>query len=286
MIFSEELSSFRQSHKYEEHTVGNYTFRCVVSGDGSDPAIVFFNGLEMQEMWIKYAAAFESDYRVVILEYPTETKTADELISGVNSLLNSLNIKNPVIIGGSDGGALAQVYAKKYRDNVGGLVLITTLGIDSDYMKSVKRIAFLTPLLEFKIKHSNWDKMKISLVNTVYRYFTDETEEEKEYGRTFIQVIAADENYKNKYIHSLKILADISKQGNISIKDFPKLKGKILLLMPQKDIFSKADQERLAAAMGNGAKTVWMKGGHLSCVMRAEEYIDEIKAFLPRCLDG
>ncbi|MCM1578380.1 MAG: alpha/beta hydrolase [Ruminococcus sp.] len=283
MTFSEELENFERTHKYRKISGGDNTFRCILSGGEDKPALVFFNGLGMQEMWIRYAAAFESEYRSVILEYPLETKTADELISGVNALLTGLNIKNPVIIGGSDGGALAQVYAKKYPRSISGLVLITTLGIDSDYLKDVKKIAFLTPLLAFKIKHSDWNKMKSKLVDTVYSYFADETDEEKEYGKSFIQVIAADDNYKNKYIHSLKILADISRHGEITAGDFPRLKEKILLLMPEKDIFSKSDQEKLIAAMGEGAKTVWLKGGHLSCVMRAEEYINEIRDFLPRC---
>ena len=65
---------------------------------------------------------------------------------------------------------------------------------------------------------------------------------------------------------------------------FAFLKGKVLLLLPEQDIFTAEDQQRLIAAMTE-PQVKMMQGGHLACVMRTQEYIDEIRAFLPQCYD-
>ena len=50
-------------------------------------------------------------------------------------------------------------------------------------------------------------------------------------------------------------------------------------MLPEQDIFSKEDQQRLIEAMP-APQVKMMQGGHLACVMRAQEYIEEIKEFL------
>lgn len=41
--------------------------------------------------------------------------------------------------GASDGGMVAQVYVQKYPGETGGLVLISTGGLDANTIKSLKR---------------------------------------------------------------------------------------------------------------------------------------------------
>lgn len=69
-------------------------------------------------------------------EYPLVLNTNQKMIKGLHDLMSALQISKPVIIGASDGGALAQLYALQYSDHVSGLVLLTTLTIDSDLKQS------------------------------------------------------------------------------------------------------------------------------------------------------
>ena len=48
--------------------------------------------------------------------------------------------------GTSDGGMAAQVYVQKYPGETGGLVLISTGGLDANTIKSLKRQYFFAPL--------------------------------------------------------------------------------------------------------------------------------------------
>ena len=55
--------------------------------------------------------------------------------------------------GTSDGGMAAQVYVQKYPGETGGLVLISTGGLDANTIKSLKRQYFFAPLALWYLKH-------------------------------------------------------------------------------------------------------------------------------------
>ena len=285
MTFGEELEIFSRKYPYQEITIDGVKVRYVLAGKKEERAVVFLNGLDMQEMWIRYVDALQEDYRALMIEYPLEWDTNQKMVDGLHALLGRLGLEKPVLIGGSDGGCLAQLYACKYPENVSGMILITTLTLDSDYVRNIKKLAWMTPLLKLKLRLSNWDKLKKKLVKMTTGYFRNEGEQEEIYGRTFFDAITADPAYKDKYIHAFGLVGEIGGKYAPFAKDtFAFLKGKVLLLLPDEDIFSREDQQRLVEAMTE-PQVKTMKGGHLACVMKPQEYLDEIVAFLPKCYD-
>lgn len=285
MTFGEELNRFSSKYPYQKIMIDGVTVRYVLAGKKENPAIVFLNGLDMQEMWIRYVDALQDTYCALMVEYPVVWDTNQKMVEGLHALIGSLGLEKPVIIGGSDGGALAQLYTYRYPENVSGMVLITTITIDSDYVRNIKKIAWMTSLMKLKLRMSHWEKLKKKIVEMATGYFRNEGEQEEIYGRTFFDAVTADPAYKNKYIHAVGLVGELSGKYAPFEKDaFAFLKGKVLLLLPEQDIFTAEDQQRLIAAMTE-PQVKMMQGGHLACVMRAQEYIDEIRAFLPQCYD-
>lgn len=285
MTFGEELNRFSSKYPYQKIMIDGVTVRYVLAGKKENPAIVFLNGLDMQEMWIRYVDALQDTYSALMVEYPVVWDTNQKMVEGLHALIGSLGLEKPVIIGGSDGGALAQLYTYRYPENVSGMVLITTITIDSDYVRNIKKIAWMTSLMKLKLRMSHWEKLKKKIVEMATGYFRNEGEQEEIYGRTFFDAVTADPAYKNKYIHAVGLVGELSGKYAPFEKDaFAFLKGKVLLLLPEQDIFTAEDQQRLIAAMTE-PQVKMMQGGHLACVMRTQEYIDEIRAFLPQCYD-
>lgn len=285
MTFGEELNRFSSKYPYQKFMIDGVTVRYVLAGKKENPAIVFLNGLDMQEMWIRYVDALQDTYCALMVEYPVVWDTNQKMVEGLHALLDRLDLKKPVIIGGSDGGALAQLYTYRYPENVSGMILITTITIDSDYVRNIKKIAWMTPLMKLKLRMSHWEKLKKKIVEMATGYFRNEGEQEEIYGRTFFDAVTADPAYKNKYIHAVGLVGELGGKYAPFEKDaFAFLKGKVLLLLPEQDIFTAEDQQRLIAAMTE-PQVKMMQGGHLACVMRAQEYIDEIRTFLPQCYD-
>ena len=84
---------------------------------------------------------------------------------------------------------------------------------------------------------------------------------------------------QEKDVHISGLLADLMKQTPVTAADFASLKGKILLILPDEDFFSGKMQEDLIRLM-HKPKISYVSGGHLSTVLKADEYIRVIRKFL------
>lgn len=90
-------------------------------------------------MWTAYALHYEKDYRFLNYEYPLHTASIDKQMEFAYALLQKLSINRVILIGASDGGIHAQMFAKKYPAMVQGMILMTTLTLDSDYCRHIKK---------------------------------------------------------------------------------------------------------------------------------------------------
>lgn len=65
--------------------------------------------------------------------------------------------------------------------------------------------------------------------------------------------------------------------------DFEYLRGKIQVLLPEKDMFKKEDQERLADLFGTlDAEILNVPGGHVGFIVQSACYMDLMEKFLEK----
>ena len=65
--------------------------------------------------------------------------------------------------------------------------------------------------------------------------------------------------------------------------DFEYLRGRILILLPENDIFKKEDQKRFADLFRKlDAEILNVPGGHVGFIVQAERYLDLMETFLQR----
>lgn len=275
--FAEEYSDFMKTHSYKAVSISGHDFEVVDSGKGGQ-TIVFLNGMDMPQAWIKYMSAFENNYRVIMMKYPVEVFKNNEMAELLHGLLDKLHVTLPVLCGVSDGGVLGQLYAKKYK--VGGLVMMSTITVDSSYVAAMKKEQFLLPLIKLYIKRVKHEKLKKMLVNAVKKHFRNETGEEKAYAVSFLEFIGQEESYRYSYLRAMSSTADILYgMDKFAISDFSYLDGKVLVLIPEHDMFDRADSQKLVDIFTNPVvKETY--GGHLGMVMRSDLYIKEIEEFL------
>lgn len=76
-------------------------------------------------------------------------------------------------------------------------------------------------------------------------------------------------------------LTNLMRQKPVTAADFADLAGKILLILPNQDSFTGKMQEDLIRLMHNPAIS-YVSGGHLSTVLKPDDYIRTIRAFLER----
>lgn len=274
--FTEEYNEFLADHKFTTVTAAGQDFEVIDSGSGSR-TIVFLNGVDMYQFWIKYVFAFEKDYRVVMMKYPVTVWKNTEMEALLKALFTKMGIDAPILVGISDGGVLAQLYAKLYR--VSGLVLVSTLTVDSAYVESMKKEKFFMPFMKRYIKRTSFDKLRVRLVGSVKKHFRNETDEEKAYAVSFLECVSLDEGYRYMFLRAIQATNDITNLEKFQKSDLSYLAGKVLVLIPENDMFDKADSQKLVDIFTDPV-VKHTYGGHLGLVMRPDLYIPEIEQFL------
>ncbi len=91
-----------------------------------------------------------------------------------------------------NGGMVSQIYVQKYHGEVGGLILISTGGMDAATIKSLKKKYFLAPLMLFYMKHCNYEKLKPRLIKAGMGYIRNESEVQVSYAREMFETIFKD----------------------------------------------------------------------------------------------
>ena len=279
MLFSEKMKIFAEKHPRKTVTVDGAVFRYVRSGKEGERTLVLLNGgMNTLEMWIDYVDELSKENQVLLFDYPQQLRTNQALVTGMHAFFEKLGIEQPVFVGASDGGMVAQIYAQKYPGEVGGLILVSTGGMDEATLKTLKKKYRLAPLMLWYLKHCNYEKLKPKLIKASLGHIRNESAEEIAYARDMFKTIFRD--YKQeKDVHISGLLADLMKQTPVTAADFASLKGKIMLILPDEDFFSGKMQEDLIRLM-HKPKISYVSGGHLSTVLKADEYIRVIREFL------
>ena len=281
--FKKEYDAFLKKVPYQTAVVDGVKVRYQYGGKDGAPVILFFNGLEMQEMWMPYAERLGEKYRFLIYEYPFHTAGADEQIDFAAKLLKALSIEKVILIGASDGGVYAQIFAKRHPESVLTMILTTTLTVDSDYVRDIRKERFSTPLFLLLLKLVPAKTELNLLLKKSEGFLACESEEDRKYGRGFYDVVASDLNYKQRFIHSFKCVYMLKDYPLFKERDFEYLRGKIQVLLPEKDMFKKEDQDRLADLFRKlDADILRVPGGHVGFIVQSGCYMELMEKFLEK----
>ena len=279
MSYSEDLKAFAASHKYEDVMVDGAKFHYVLNGRKDSQTLVMLNGgMNTLEMWMNYVDAFSEDYQVLLFDYPQELRTNQELVTGMHAFFRKIGVEKPIFVGASDGGMVAQIYIHKYPSEAGGMVLVSTGGMDAETLKTLKKKYFFAPVMLWYMKHCNYEKLKPKLIKAGMSHIRNESKEEIAYAQDMFETIFKDYT-KEKDVHISGLLADLMNQTPVTAENFQQLKGKILLILPDQDFFSGQMQEDLIRLM-HDPKIAYVSGGHLSTILKSEDYVRTIRDFL------
>ena len=278
MLYSEKLALFAAEHPCKTIEAEGAKFRYVLSGTQGKTLVLLNGGMNTLEMWMDYVDALSENNRVLLFDYPQELPTNQALVTGMHAFFEKVGVKEPVFIGASGGGMVAQIYIQKYPGEAGGMVLISTGGMDENTLKSLKKKYFFAPIMLWYMKHCNYEKLKPRLIKAGMGHIRNESKEEIAYAQDMFETIFKD--YKReKDVHISGLLADLMNQKPVTAENFAALKGRILLILPDQDFFSGQMQQDLIRLM-HQPKISYVSGGHLSTMLKAGEYIKTIQEFL------
>lgn len=130
------------------------------------------------------------------------------------------------------------------------------------------------------LKHCNYEKLKPTLIRAGMRHVRDESTAEIAAARDMFETIFRDYT-QEKDVHISGLLADLMNQKPVTAAELALLAGKILRILPDQDFFSGKMQADLIRLM-HDPQICYVSGSHLSSVLKADDYIRTIRAFLNR----
>ena len=102
-------------------------------------------------------------------------------------------------------------------------------------IETSKRTFFSSDITSF-IKTSSCKNGNDVTVKKNVGFLENESEENQKYGRGFYETVASDLNYKKRFIHSFKCIYMLKDYPYFKESDFEYLRGKIQVLILEKDI--------------------------------------------------
>lgn len=134
----------------------------------AESTIVYLHGWGQNiEMMKPIADPFDEEFNIVIIDLPgygqssepTYIWSLDDYVDCIKTILDSINVSNPILIGHSFGGKISLLYASKY--DVKKLVLfgspykpeITKVSLKLKVLRTLKKVPGLNKLEGFAKKH-------------------------------------------------------------------------------------------------------------------------------------
>lgn len=260
--------------KINHHAVSIYY---ELHGDPQNPSLVLISGLKGDHsIWLPILDSLVQHYHVLIFDNRGVGRTSDNntpfsiqtMADDTMALINALNLKQPNIVGHSLGGAIAQVIAKNYTDNIGKVVLCNTF---SQLNLTAKKVFDNVLILHQQ------NATPAIIMDAIIPFAFSETFMTQEVRQTIHQVSNAD-----PYTQSLE---NYARQWQ-ALREFDSTPWLHSITLPTLIIGSKADQiatltetQLLHEQITNSQLTV-LPGGHAIMVEQPQRLVETILDFV------
>ncbi|TFG30840.1 alpha/beta hydrolase [Candidatus Thorarchaeota archaeon] len=241
----------------------------------SDDTIVFIHGAgASHDMWSPQVDYFTKTHRVLTydLRGHQQSEGSDDIYTcqlfadDLHQLLEHLEIENPVIVGLSLGGMIAQEYAIKYHSNLSGLVLCDT-AVASALTLSDKLTKAIYPksLLKWTINRMSDERY----AEWSFKYFEMDDE---------IRDYLIQEQLKMKKEELIKVMDAIYSFKLLPLKTIKVPTLVVLGENERKAVFPHAD--KMIELIENSRKVIVPKAGHVSNLENPEFFNRELEKLL------
>ena len=216
-----------------------------------------------------------------LIKVDSSTITMDLMVKDIETLRQHLKIKDWIVLGHSFGGILAQYYASKYPENVKGMILSSSGGIDLDIFTKIGNK--ITSRLSKNEKDSlNYWSNKVDKGDTTYFAKYQQAKflaPAYLYNKKFVSRIAERLTQGKSEINGLvmKDLFKIKYDCKKSLKYFNK---PVLIIQGKQDIVPKEIADKEHSILKNSTLVLINKCCHYGWLEQKDKYVSEVEKLL------
>lgn len=283
MAFSEELKAFQYTHPFSTTIVDGIEVNYLLCGNESSKITLVYlvGGTGFSVVWFNHIRQMEKDYRILTFDYPVQINDMEQLADFTIRFVEQMKIKNPLFIGASLGGLLAQLIMRKYPNGDAAYGLYSTSALSAsavkDLMKQYKSYGVMLALM--KIVPYSWIRKILINVSKKMIGVENEAEQDRKYMEDFFEWVYR--NYTKEFdIHMTTLMVSIAKIKPITEQEYKKADKNVLLVLPTDDkAFSEAAKNELISHLPNAMVTM-VTGGHTATLYKVGTYVESTRKFI------
>lgn len=283
MAFSEELKAFQYTHPFSTTIVDGIEVNYLLCGNESSKITLVYlvGGTGFSVVWFNHIRQMEKDYRILTFDYPVQINDMEQLADFTIRFVEQMKIKNPLFIGASLGGLLAQLIMRKYPNGDAAYGLYSTSALSAsavkDLMKQYKSYGVMLALM--KIVPYSWIRKILINVSKKMIGVENEAEQDRKYMEDFFEWVYR--NYTKEFdIHMTTLMVSIAKIKPITEQEYKKADKNVLLVLPTDDkAFSEAAKNELISHLPNAMVTM-VTGGHTATLYKVGTYAEGTRKFI------
>ncbi len=270
------LRLFRETHAKKILRVGNDAWEYIDGGSAQRTIVIVPGGGGSSESMFSVNASLEEHARVISLGIPSTVATPEQLVTGIQNILDSLQIEQSFLLGHSLGGMVAQVFCIRHPERVAGLILSNTgiyLGARARILPGVAKLMGRAPsaFVKRRVK-SQIDRLVKSVEGADFwrQFFYEELNQPD-----------AGERLKQQF----GLMAELVRflRRNPILRSFSWVQSMPVQIMTSEDDkgFTRAETDFLRSAYQRSQTVTFPKGaGHLSFLSRPMEYLEVVERFI------
>ncbi len=267
---------FLDTHVEQTRSRGGLEIPYCVCGRGARTILTLAGGWGGIEMLYETILGFEERNRMVIVDI-SAFDDPDEMIRGIDLVLDEEQIDRVVLMGQSLSGILAQLYFRGRANRVDALVLTNTLTPKRKRNQRWSRILFAClpfPLLRVLLRR------KMRRIGQFDREIPPPVDERRRFAQK-IMVPMMDRVFTRERIgRILKLGWRFNEQGEYSADEFGGWNGRALLITSEDDPYH-SDSRTLESALPAAEQYLLPSGfGHMAPQICLEEFQSAIQGFL------
>jgi pimeloyl-ACP methyl ester carboxylesterase len=272
--FRETLPQFRQLYPKQFLNIGGDAWEFVESGQGNNTIVIVGGGGSTAESMLPVNLALSSHARVISIGMPAKAMSIDDVVRGIDAILESQGVNQAVFLGHSLGGIVIQYFALRRPQRVAGLVLSGTafyLGVRSYLLPLVSRwMAMASEAMLLRLVKSQIGRLLGSVPD-------------KQFWISFYEDELNRPGAGARFKYQLRLLADLAiffRRNPIAAPELASIPVEIISAEDDRG-FTRREVASLANSYKNARTAILPKGtGHLSFLTRHDEYIQIVQQFL------
>jgi pimeloyl-ACP methyl ester carboxylesterase len=265
------LADFRRRFPEKVVTDGAHEWRYRVIGTGSPVLLALPGGELVNDLGFEFALAMRGRCRIVYPAYP-RVDSMEELASGLAAILDAEEIGQAAILGASFGGALAQVFVRKYPRRISHL-LLSNCGVPLRYLAPSVR------LFNWIARALPWSATAGLLRGPLLKAI-DPAGKDRDFWKAYLDEMLSTRIAKADMLANFRIQLEYHRHYHFTPSDLADWQGKVLIAESDTDVIGPRRRQALRETYPCAEVHTFHNGGHATMFLRFDEYLAMVKRFL------